>query len=60
MDRHISARRPALVLINKKKATCVLLNVAMPADHIGKIKDSENINKDMELVREITQQKSGT
>ena len=33
MDHYIPTRRPDLVLINKKKRTCHLMDFAVPMDH---------------------------
>ena len=44
-DLPITARRPDLVLINKKKRTYQLEGFADPPDHRGKIKESEKIDK---------------
>ena len=38
-DHLISARRPDLIVINKKKRTCKIVDFAVPADH--GIKESE-------------------
>ena len=51
-DHLIPARRPELVLIGKKK-TCLLVDFAVPADHRVKIKESEKINKYIDLAREL-------
>ena len=40
-DHVILAKRPDLLLLNTKKITCHLLNVAVPADHNMKIKDGK-------------------
>ena len=45
------ARRPDLVLINKKKRTCHLVDFAVPVDHRVKVKESKKINKYLDLVR---------
>ena len=33
MDHLISARRPDLIIINKKERTCKIVDLAVPADH---------------------------
>ena len=38
-DHPIPARTPDLVLINKKKKTCQLVDFAVPADHRVKMKE---------------------
>ena len=48
MDHSILARRPDLVLINKKK-TCQLLDFAFPADH----SESEKIDKFLDLAQKL-------
>ena len=45
--------RPDLVLIDKKKRTCHLVDFAVPADHRVKMKESEKINKSLDLAREL-------
>ena len=37
----ISARRPDLIIINKKKKTCKIVNFAVPANQRIKLKESE-------------------
>ena len=32
-DHQIPARRPALIIINKKKGICKIVDFAVPADH---------------------------
>ena len=38
-DRRISTRRPDLIIINKKKRICKIVDFAVPADHRIKLKD---------------------
>ena len=45
-------RRPNVLLINKRKLTYSLVDFAVSADHRAKIKESEMINKYMDLSRE--------
>ena len=40
-DHLISTRRPDLIIINEKKRTCKIVDFAVPADHIIKLKESE-------------------
>ena len=47
------ARRPDLVLINKRKRTYLLVDFVIPADHRVKMKESEKINKYLDLAREL-------
>ena len=50
----ISARRPGLIIINKKKKrTCKIVAFAVPADHRIKLKESERKNKSLDLAREL-------
>ena len=49
----ISARRPDLVIINKKKRTCKIVDFAVPADHRIKLKECEKKNKYLDLTREL-------
>ena len=52
-DRLISARRPDLMIVNKKKnRTCQITDFAVSADHRVKLKENENRNKYLDLARE--------
>ena len=42
-----------LVIVNKKKRTCRIGNLAVPADHRLKIKESKKRDKYQELAREL-------
>ena len=45
-DHLISARRPYLIIINNKdKRTCKIVDFAVPADHRVKLKESEKKDK---------------
>ena len=46
-DHLIPARRPDLLLINKKKRTCQLVGFAVSVDHWMKLKESEKIDKEL-------------
>ena len=48
-DHLIPARRPDLVLINKKERTCQLVDFAVPANHWVKLKENEKIDKYLDL-----------
>ena len=48
----ILARWPDLVLINKKKIICHLVDFAVPVDHRGKMKESKKKDKYLELAKE--------
>ena len=53
MDYRISARRPDLIIINKKERTCRILDFAVPVDHRVKLKDCEKREKYLDLAREL-------
>ena len=50
-DHLISARRPDLIIINKQKRICKIVDFAVPADHKIKLKECEK--KDKYLAREL-------
>ena len=52
-DHPMLARQPGLVLINKKKRTCCLVDFAVPTEHILKIKESKDIGKYLNFAREL-------
>ena len=52
-DHPISAKRPDLVIINKKKRTCQIVDFSFPADHRVKLKESEKKDKYLQLGREV-------
>ena len=54
-DHLISSRRPDLIIINKrkKKRTCKIVDLADPADHRVKLKESEKKDKYLELARKL-------
>ena len=52
-DKRISARRPDLIIINKKKRTCKFVDFAVPADHRIKLKVREKKDKYLDLAREL-------
>ena len=52
-DHLISARRPDLIIINKKKRTCKIVELAVPDDHRIKLKECEKKDKYLELAREL-------
>ena len=53
MDHLIPARRPDLIIINKKKRTCKIVDFAVPADHRIKQKECEKKDKYLDLAREL-------
>ena len=54
-DHLISARRPDLIIINKKKKkrTCKIVDFAVPADYRIKLKAYEKKDKFLDLAREL-------
>ena len=52
MDRLISARLLDIVIINKNKRTCQIVDFAVPADH-SKLKGSKKKDKYLDLAREL-------
>ena len=53
-DHLIQARRPDLIIINnKKKRTCKIVDFAVPADHRIKLKECEKKDKYLNLAREL-------
>ena len=49
----ISAKRPELIIINKKERTCKIVEFAVPADHRIKLKEWEKKDKYLDLTREL-------
>ena len=54
LDHLILVRRPDLILINKKKRTCHLINFVIPADHRMKIKGCEKLDLARDLKNCVT------
>ena len=52
-DHLIPARRPNLIIINKKKRTCKIVDFAVPADHRIKLKECKKRDKYLDLAREL-------
>ena len=53
-DHLISARKPDLMIINKKKKRiCKIVDFAVPADHRIKLKECEKKDKYLDLAREL-------
>ena len=52
-DHLIPARRPDLIIINKRKRICKIVDFAVPADHRINLKGSEKSDKYIELAREL-------
>ena len=53
MDQPISARRPDLIMINKKKRISKIIDFAVPADYRINLKECEKKNKYHNLAREL-------
>ena len=49
----IPARRPNLIIINKKKRICKIVDFDVPADHRINLKGSEKKDKYLDLAREL-------
>ena len=52
-DHLIPARRPHLIIINKKTRICKIVDFAVPVDHRINLKESEKKDKYLDLAREI-------
>ena len=52
-DHLIPARRPDLIIINKRKRICKIVDFAVLADHRIKLKESEKKDKYLDLAREL-------
>ena len=52
-DHLIPTRRPDLIIINKKKRTCKIVDFAVPANHRVKLKECEKKDKYLDLAREL-------
>ena len=52
-DYLISARRPDIVVVYKKKRTCLIVNFAVPVDHRLKLKEGGKRDKNHYLAREL-------
>ena len=52
-DHQIPARRPDLIIINKKKRICKIVDFAVPADHRINLKEYEKKGKYLDLAREL-------
>ena len=50
-DHLILARRPDLIIINKKKRTCKIVDFDVPADNRIKLKEREKKEKYLDLAR---------
>ena len=52
-DHLIPARRPDLIIINKRKRICKIVDFAVPADHRINLKESEKKDKYLDRAREL-------
>ena len=52
-DHLIPSRRPDLIIINKRKRICKIIDFAIPADHRINLKESEKKDKYLDLAREL-------
>ena len=52
-DHLIPARRPDLIINNKKKRICKIVDFAAPADHRINLKECEKKDKYLDLAREL-------
>ena len=52
-DHLILAWRPDVIIINKKKKICKIVDFAVPADHRMKLKECEKRDKYLDLAREL-------
>ena len=52
-DHLIPTRRPDLIIINKRKRICKIVDFAVPADHRINLKESEKKDKYLYLAREL-------
>ena len=55
-DHLILARRPDLIIINKKKRICKIVDFAVLVDHRINLKESEKKDKYLDLARELKKQ----
>ena len=53
MDLLIPARRPDLIIINKKKRICKIVDFAVLVDHRIKLKECEKKDNYLDLAREL-------
>ena len=52
-DHLIPARRPDLIIINKRTRICKIVDFAVPADHRINLKEGEKKDKYLDLAREL-------
>ena len=56
-DHLIPARRPDLIIINKRERICKIVDFAVPVDHRINLKESEKKDKSHDLAREFKKKK---
>ena len=54
-DHLIPTRRPDLIIINKRKRICKIVDFAVPVDHRINLKEREKKDKYLDLARELKQ-----
>ena len=52
-DHIVEARRPDMMIIDKEKKSCLIVDFAVPSDHRIEIKEREKIEKYQDLKREV-------
>ena len=52
-DHEIGARRPDLVIIEKRDKSCQIIDVAIPEDNRVREKEDEKVEKYQDLAREV-------
>ena len=52
-DHEIGARRPDLVIIDKRDKSCQIIDVAIPEDNGVREKEDEKVEKYQDLAREV-------
>ena len=56
-DHLMSTRRPDLIIINKRRRTCKIVDFAVTADHGVKLKECEKKDKYLNLAQELKKKK---
>ena len=52
-NREIKARKPDIVVVNKNKSSCTIIDIAMPGEIRVREKEQEKIERYLELKRKI-------
>ena len=52
-DNVVEARRPDLILLDKKAKSCIITDVSVPGDYRIRDKEIEKIEKDQNLKKEL-------